>query len=632
VTIQLKRNDTKDTIHYKITNADGTPVNLTGASIRFLMGSGVTVISNDTASIVSATNGEVEYTLQDKDTLVSGTFKAEFEVTFSDGKVKTYPNNGYIMVNIQPNVDKNKSTYVEDAIALRVSDIELFKTEVNEKVAKAETDAAKVNEIQAQVNQLVVEGDSSVEAAQARVKADGTSFTTLRDRLNDTDSLLAQDTQYRDHIVNVGERENRAVISFIDDDGDLELYTRLYPVFKSKGKPFAAALITSTIGNSSSKITMEQLKEMHSNGLETLSHCHEAPLSIKGYTPEQQDYELKESQNWLKNNGFEYEGFVYPQNDHDLNLRNRTRKYYRYAFRGGGLNDRGYLEHAGIRRLAFGAFTDPNPTVSGITDKSSLEYYKYWVDQAVAKKVWLVFMTHTSAHPIEQDTILGQLIDYIDSLGVEILPPSEAFRASANKLSVGDLEEKHLYITKDGNVKTNISGAYIRISNTGINNTTPIDVFEKGITTVTSYVIADNGGFPTGGGTLHTYRVGDEQAWKGLSYQTWTPHNRADLYKRSWNPDTGAWDIWKQVNFRDITLNQGLNSIAANSHKFFDFDLPGIVPGVSQVFGYPVWGLPIACTFYISITANDKVRVVIHNLSSSTVELSSRDWLFSYRL
>lgn len=50
----------------------------------------------------------------------------------------------------------------------------------------------KYGGLQAQVNQLVVSGDSSVEAAQARVKADGTSYTTLRDRLNNADEQLAE--------------------------------------------------------------------------------------------------------------------------------------------------------------------------------------------------------------------------------------------------------------------------------------------------------------------------------------------------------------------------------------------------------------------------------------------------------
>lgn len=40
-------------------------------------------------------------------------------------------------------------------------------------------------DVQAQVDQLVVEGDSSVEAAQARVDASGKSYTTLKKRLDE---------------------------------------------------------------------------------------------------------------------------------------------------------------------------------------------------------------------------------------------------------------------------------------------------------------------------------------------------------------------------------------------------------------------------------------------------------------
>lgn len=53
---------------------------------------------------------------------------------------------------------------------------------------RAET---KANSVQTQFNQVVIEGDSSVEAAQARVKEDGTAFTTLKERLDSSDSQLA---------------------------------------------------------------------------------------------------------------------------------------------------------------------------------------------------------------------------------------------------------------------------------------------------------------------------------------------------------------------------------------------------------------------------------------------------------
>lgn len=72
--------------------------------------------------------------------------------------------------------------------------------------AKSTADAAetKADSVQAQFNQVIIEGDSSVEAAQARVKADGTTYTTLRDRMNDADSQLAQnETLIKDNVINI---------------------------------------------------------------------------------------------------------------------------------------------------------------------------------------------------------------------------------------------------------------------------------------------------------------------------------------------------------------------------------------------------------------------------------------------
>jgi hypothetical protein len=173
--IQLKRNDTKDTISYTMTYADGTPVNLTGATVRFVMGKGKTLITSSATTIISAATGKVEYTLKESDTLVAGNFNAEFEVTFSDGKVKTFPSDGYISLRIQPNVDNDLSTYIEDQIAYRVSDIQILK-----------------NSIQAQLDQFA-KGDSSPEVAQSRVEADGTVNTTLKARLDKKETKFASD-------------------------------------------------------------------------------------------------------------------------------------------------------------------------------------------------------------------------------------------------------------------------------------------------------------------------------------------------------------------------------------------------------------------------------------------------------
>ncbi|WP_305928081.1 polysaccharide deacetylase family protein [Bacillus mycoides] len=539
------------------------------------------------------------------------------------------------------NWDKIENTYTNiDNNSKTASDLSKKSVEKSNEALNKANEANRTSEsVQSQLDTLVISGDSSVEAAQARVDTDNIPHNSLKERV-DNDFLrnnikIEQDVQYRDHIVNVGERPNEPIITFVDDDGNTGLYTRLYPIFRSKGKRFTASIITNTIGHSSNYVTLEQLKEMQKNGLETLSHCYDAPLSIAGLTPEQQEFQLRESQRWLKDNGFEHEGFTFPQNDHNLPLRKLTRKYYRYAFSSGGLNDKGYLEHSHVRRIGFGSFMTGEPNAPGISDKLSLEYYKYWVDQCLAKKCWLVFTTHVAAQSVAQDSVLAQLIDYIDSLGIKIVTPSEGFRICANKLNVGDEEEKHLFISSTGQVKTNINDGFFNRLNakaSGLNNGSPIYSFIVGATTVISYTQANNGGFPTAAGTLHTIRVDKETNWEGMSYQTWTPHNTADLYKRAWNVTKDTWDPWKLMNMTDVKLTTPVTTVGANTFKFVDLALTGAVPGVTSAFGYPIWGLPGSVTFTLAMTASDKIRIVLQNISTADVVIPQTDWLISYRL
>lgn len=178
MTIQLKRNDTKDTISYVMTYANGTVVNLTGASVRFLMGKGNTLVTSAAATIVNAANGQVEYTLTEQDTVLDGVFNAEFEVTFSDNKVKTFPSNGYIKVHIQANIDSDKTAYMADQIAMRVSDVELFKTEINEKVA---------------ITQQLIDGSFDDGLLKTNIQTKLTNLETqYAPRLNTVESSLAQ--------------------------------------------------------------------------------------------------------------------------------------------------------------------------------------------------------------------------------------------------------------------------------------------------------------------------------------------------------------------------------------------------------------------------------------------------------
>jgi hypothetical protein len=104
----VKKNDSYDAITYQLENEDNSTVDLTGASVNFVMGKKNKLITNAKATVTSATSGI--------------TFLAEFVVTFANGTTKTYPSNGYITVDVEQNLDTNQNNVVLDMIASKQGD------------------------------------------------------------------------------------------------------------------------------------------------------------------------------------------------------------------------------------------------------------------------------------------------------------------------------------------------------------------------------------------------------------------------------------------------------------------------------------------------------------------------------
>lgn len=89
----LTQNDTFPPIRGTCLDENGDPVNLTGASVRFIMQPQDSETDTvDAAGVIAdADAGIVYYDWQAADTAVAGSFFAEFEVTYSTGKVETFP-------------------------------------------------------------------------------------------------------------------------------------------------------------------------------------------------------------------------------------------------------------------------------------------------------------------------------------------------------------------------------------------------------------------------------------------------------------------------------------------------------------------------------------------------------------
>lgn len=104
-TFYLKQNDTQPALRAQLKDGDDVPIVLTGATIRFHMRTiSGTVKVDAAATIITAANGIVQYNWQAADTNTIGTYQAEFEVTYQDTTIETFPNSGYIRVEITDDI------------------------------------------------------------------------------------------------------------------------------------------------------------------------------------------------------------------------------------------------------------------------------------------------------------------------------------------------------------------------------------------------------------------------------------------------------------------------------------------------------------------------------------------------
>ena len=105
MTFRIKQNDTSPQIEAVLSSAAGTPIDLNGASVRFHMRrAGAAVVIDAAATIVTAAAGLVRYSWTAGDTDTAGSYQAEFEVTYSDATVETFPNTANLEIVIMEDV------------------------------------------------------------------------------------------------------------------------------------------------------------------------------------------------------------------------------------------------------------------------------------------------------------------------------------------------------------------------------------------------------------------------------------------------------------------------------------------------------------------------------------------------
>ena len=103
--VYVKKGDRYPLLTASLQLEDGTAIDLTGGSVKFIMATqhGQNLV-NASAVVVGASSGTVRYDWAAGDTDVVGKFRGEFEATLSSGKIVTVPNDSYIDIRIQDSV------------------------------------------------------------------------------------------------------------------------------------------------------------------------------------------------------------------------------------------------------------------------------------------------------------------------------------------------------------------------------------------------------------------------------------------------------------------------------------------------------------------------------------------------
>ena len=107
-TFYIKENDTASFLTRDLKDAFGAPVNVTGAAVVFSMRvkpAGTVKVDEQGCTIVTAGIGRVRYEWTAANTNTADEYEGEFQVTYANGKIQTFPNDGYIPIVITDDIE-----------------------------------------------------------------------------------------------------------------------------------------------------------------------------------------------------------------------------------------------------------------------------------------------------------------------------------------------------------------------------------------------------------------------------------------------------------------------------------------------------------------------------------------------
>lgn len=428
-------------------------------------------------------------------------------------------------------------------------------------------------------------------------------------------------------VVNIANKESRIpLVTFIDDDGAIDVYTRLKPIFESRGVPCTIGIVSDwvgkeQVGNFSKAMTQEQILELQNLGWEIASHS-KTHIPLSGVNDKKIiRQELRESKKKLLELGFDVKNYVYPYGHNNSTVREEVAKIYKVATQTNILsNDEtnaSPLNNTRLKRVALGSYGGSNDT---------LEHHKSVIDRAISENSWVIFMTHVWAQDEEKDQLIADLIDYIKSASVDIVTLDEGLDVFGDKVNINGvfrvlpdnsiLSDTNIFIASHTNPTVEEINDFNFFANNFNDNHIIYSLFN------TNSVV----GMPQNkGGVLKTTRL---TRASGFSEQEYIPYNSDRVWRRKLTPNR-TWSKWTSLNFEKYSGTSAeieFETVPAQSSKTINVPVADSFTSTDIAVSRPYFGLPSGIVYDCRPLATGNVQIRLTNITSVDVAIPKDRW------
>src|SRR5690625_2025304 len=392
---------------------------------------------------------------------------------------------------------------------------------------KATQALANSESTQTQLDTIVIDGDSSVEAAQARVDEKGVPHPTLKARIDDgmnsVNQQLAETETFFKKESMINRKARKPIITWVDDDGMAGVYHKLKPLAEEYGIPFTSAVITKNLENPTERtLSIEQIQELKSLGFEFVSHTHNHDPNKRppSMTDEEIREDFSESVRLLKKYGLNHKCVVIPFSisGWDQRVGKIAKDYFDYGVgtgaTGDSSDDSGQANVPPINQYY----------IRRTTIERGADIVKRQIDKAADEDGWVVIVSHvdnTGSHDWWDETIAREVIEYALNKGLEFVTTEEGINRFGNIAQFGD-NRPYMYaehevrlggstiIDADGEIHSYKLGKYRYLPKNSVMANDPIGVFPDNAVSICEITLLNADEYPRGSsGILETYRYSE---------------------------------------------------------------------------------------------------------------------------